>query len=68
MRHIITVAALLSLSGCAVPMVCSPAGADGYSRCNPVAYAPQQQRPIAYSHIPPQEPSYAPAYPPHAPY
>jgi hypothetical protein len=64
MRHIIAAATLASLSGCAVPMVCGPPSPDGYQRCEPAAYAPQQQRPAAYSHVQQHERGYAPAYPP----
>jgi hypothetical protein len=64
MRHILAAAILATLSGCAVPMVCGPPSPDGYQRCEPAAYAPQQQRPVAYSHVPAHERGYAPAYPP----
>jgi hypothetical protein len=65
MRIITAAAILASLSGCATSMVCGPADANGYQRCDPVSYAqPQQQRPTAYSPVPQHEPGYAPAYPP----
>lgn len=55
------IAALIPLSGCAVPMVCGPTSQEGYQRCDPIGYA--QPTRVTYSYVPDPGPGYAPPYP-----